>query len=155
MVQCKERIEDRIAFLEHKLRDITHHETSSYKHREQVLLRLRQLHQSIGALNQTHITISGFIDSVVTMSVMRQTEQVLASTIVLSVVEDLMASLEDLSQDVNDISQTLAEPYSSTTNLETSNYIPHTAHSIILPTPPSPPTTEPTHHARRSTAPIG
>jgi hypothetical protein len=97
-------------------------------------------------LVHTRATVDGLMDSVVTMGILRHTERILAATIAVSAVEELMASVVSSLDTVNEVSALLSEDISGNESI-----------SIDTPREPLPdvPTTEPVRHVRGTPVAIG
>jgi hypothetical protein len=149
LVACKERLGDRIQFLEHKIADLSRLVRQCnipLAHRQVWLNQLHTIRAMITNLVHTRATVDGLMDSVVNMGILRHTERVLAATIAVSAVEELMASVVSSLDSVNEVSALLSEDISGTESIP-----------IDIPREPLPdvPTSEPVRHARRTPVAIG
>lgn len=142
LVACKEQLGDRIQFLHHKVADLTRllrQCNTPLAHRQVWLNQIHYINATITNLVQTRATVDGLMDSVVTMGILRHTDRILATTIAVSAVEELMASVVSSVDTVNEVSALLSEDISDT-------------NSVPVETPreslPDVPTTEPVRHVR-------
>lgn len=110
---CRQTLEDRYAFLRHKLRDLSQTlQTHARRRRETQLLYQRARHLRGVAENvfQTALSIDGLIDSIVTLGVMKQAERALALSIATECAATLMDRIAISMGSISEESEVLAAP---------------------------------------------
>lgn len=113
LIECRENIEQREKFLSHKLKDAKIETRNCSKQEKQkisiLVTRCHKLQAMVHSAFQARITIDGYIDSLVTMGVLHETEHLVAASITLSAAEALMSSISNSAADVNEICSVLSE----------------------------------------------
>jgi hypothetical protein len=145
LIQLREKVEQREEFLLHKLKDVKNKVHMCGKKNKQKLTvlvtRCQTLQSMANSAFQVRITIDGYIDSLVTMGVLHETEHLIAASITLSAAETLMSSISNAMVDVNEICSVLSEDICETNELDLLDMLKEvTQEDIELEEIPLPPT---------------
>lgn len=118
MSQCKERLTLRKGYVDHKAEDVMREiqVRASHRHNTHIKSEMSMLYQRYKTLKsisgntfQTMLTLDGLMDSVVTIGVMKETEQALAASIAVSATCQLMDSISEKIETVSEVSDILSE----------------------------------------------
>jgi len=144
LIDCRSRMEQREQFLTHKLKDIMI-ETRSLKAtsvaKKILANRAVKLQGMIDNTFQSRLTVDGYIDSLVTMGVLKESEQSIAASRALSAAEELMGSIASTVADVNEMCSVLAEDICDSNEEELLALLHETSteHDEAIEEPPLPP----------------
>jgi hypothetical protein len=114
LMLCRQSLEARYDFLQHKLRDVLRDIKAlprSRRRETQLLLnRAKHLRAVSDNVFQTALTVDGLVDSIVTLGVMKAAEKALAVSVAVECAASLMDRVSLAVADAQDCSQALAAP---------------------------------------------